>query len=671
MSTPWWGRERTLDATPLLDGDAPVLHPGGRGDVVRQLLRRAASYTPDWTVHRDGDAGYALVRLFSEMAEPLLVRLNRLPEKAFVEFLRSAGIGTMPELPAKAMLVFAVDAAAPGSALVAAGTQLSVDSADDSDAPTVFETDRTLFAAPLTIAAAFHKSSGLYEQIDLDAAKQEGGLAWRPFGPRPRPGAELMIGLSGKAAPRTSLALGIEIAGQNGAPGPVASGGAAAAAGVSALLKWEVMDGASFESAPVVRDDTRGLTQSGIVELKLPPRWRMGRPDGIDLPEPQFWLRLRLAHGDFAKAPAIRALHLNAVAATAVQTLRDEVLEFVPGSDRRQLRLSRAPVLAGSLRLVVLEPGIDGDTEVAWSETDSLARHGPADRVYVLDAATGVLEFGDNVQGMRLPLGFRNIIARQYAMGGGLGGRVAAEADFALVRSIAFVNAVTNPQPASGGKAAETRAQTMRRGPLEIRTGGRAVALADYALLALQAPGADVERAHAIGCHDARFPGAAIPGSVTILLVSSDRGADPPLADSGTLEAASAWLTETVAPAGVQVVAATPVFQRIGVRATIAIEEGADAGQAVAAALANLQDFLHPLRGGPDRSGWPFGGVIRHQAITRMLIDRTPGLVAVPLLNLMVNGVLQGSCQDWALPAHALVWPTGHEVIPIGEEVGA
>ena len=126
-----------------------------------------------------------------------------------------------------------------------------------------------------------------------------------------------------------------------------------------------------------------------------------------------------------------------------------------------------------------------------------------------------------------------------------------------------------------------------------------------------------------------------------------------------------------MAPAGIQVVAATPTFQRVGVRATIAIDKAADAGQAVAAALANLQDYLHPLRGGPDGSGWPFGGVIRHQAVTRMLIDRTPGLVAVPKLNLVVDGVLQGSCQDWAPPAHALIWPTGHEVIPIGQEASA
>jgi predicted phage baseplate assembly protein len=342
----------------------------------------------------------------------------------------------------------------------------------------------------------------------------------------------------------------------------------------------------------------------------------------------------------------------------------------VPGSDRRRLRLSRSPVLAGSLELVVLEPGIDGDTEVAWSETGNLAHHGPTDRVYVLDAASGELQFGENVRGMRPPLGFRNIVARRYAMGGGLGGRVAAESEFSLVRSIPFVTAVTNPQPASGGRAAETLDQTSTRGPLEIRSGGRAVAPADYELLAHRAPGSDVARAHAIASHDARFPGSTIPGSVTVLVVSSDKGAEPPLADSGTLAAVTEWLTETVAPAGIQVVAATPTFQRIGVRASIAIAEKADAGQAVAAALGNLQDYLHPLRGGSDGTGWPFGGVIRHQTVTRMLLDRTPGIVAVPSLNLVVDGVLRGACQDWAIPAHALIWPESHEVVPVGEEPG-
>ena len=421
----------------------------------------------------------------------------------------------------------------------------------------------------------------------------------------------------------------------------------------------------------MVRDQTRGLTQSGIVELRVPERWRLARPEGIDRDQAMFWLRVRLIHGEFATPPTVRSMHLNAVDAIAVRTVRDEVLEYVPGSDRSRMRLSQSPVIPGTLELVVMEGGLEGDGETRWSATDSLVTHGSTDRVYVLDAEAGEIQFGDNVHGMRLPRGFRHVVARAYQVGGGTAGRVAAESSFGLIQSLPFLTAATNPRAASGGRDGETREQTMKRGPEEIRTRGRSVTLADYELLACQAKGADVARAHAIGGRDIRFPGAVAPGSVTVLLVSSDRGGEPPLPDAGSLEATARWLTAEVAPAGIQVVTGSPRFYRVGVRVSVVVERAADVGSTVQAVLQNLQDYLHPLRGGEEGDGWPFGGVIRYQALVRMLLDRTPGLVAVSGLNLVVDGVLQGRCEDYAIAADALLWPAGHEVLPIGEEAGS
>jgi predicted phage baseplate assembly protein len=412
------------------------------------------------------------------------------------------------------------------------------------------------------------------------------------------------------------------------------------------------------------------LTQGGIVELRTPERWRPGKPEGIDRDDAIFWLRVRLVHGEFVTSPAVRSLHLNAVDAIAVRTVRDEVLEYVPSSDRRRMRLSQTPVIPGTLELVVIEGGLDGDGATPWTATGSLAIHDSTDKVYVLDAQAGEIQFGDNIHGARLPRGFRHVVARAYQVGGGTAGRVPAKSSFALVQSLPFLTAAINPQAASGGRDGETREQTMKRGPEEIRTRGRSVTLADYELLARQAPGADVARAHAIGGRDVRFPGAVVPGSVTVLLVSSDRGGEPPLPDGASLEAAARWLTAEVAPAGIQVVTGAPRFQRVGVRASVVVGRGADLGRMVQVALQSLQDYLHPLHGGDGGDGWPFGGVIRYQALVRMLLDRTPGLVAVSGLNLVVDGVLRGRCEDYAIAADALVWPTGHEVLPIDEEAG-
>jgi predicted phage baseplate assembly protein len=286
----------------------------------------------------------------------------------------------------------------------------------------------------------------------------------------------------------------------------------------------------------------------------------------------------------------------------------------------------------------------------------------------VLDGERGEILFGDGVRGARLPRGFRHVIARRYQVGGGIGGRVKAGASFDLVSPAPFIGDVTNPFAASGGRNVEQRAETLRRGPEEIRARGRAVTPADYVLLVQQVPGADVARVHTIPGRDIRFPGAAVAGTVSVLLVSSDRGASPPIPDAGTIEQVAAWLTSNVAPAGIQVVAGAPRFVSIGVRASVVLRGGADAGTTIALALQNLDDFLHPLRGGEDRDGWPFGGAVRYQALVRMLLDRTPGLVAVSRLNLVVDGTTRPHCLDFPLPSGALIWPVGHEVVPVTEE---
>jgi predicted phage baseplate assembly protein len=649
-------------------GRQPQLLSSRRADTLRELLQRAAAFTPEWTNHGNEDAGYALARLFAEMSEPVIQRLNRLPEKTFVEFLRAAGVSVLPRQSARAVLTFAVDGDAPAPVLVPEGFEVSVPASDGSGDTITFETDRTLHAAPLAIVAAFRKTGALPEEIDLAASLADNAPGWLPFGPRPRAGNELLIGFAGSVAARPNISLAFELAANEGAPAPAARGAGVANAFPSALLRWDVLDGASFESAALVRDDTRGLTQNGIVELRVPERWRAGTPLNVDRDDASFWMRVRIVHGEFAKPPAVRSVQVNAVEATAVRTIRNEVLEYAPDSDRQRMLLSQTPVLPDSLDLVVIERGVDQDTPVAWASTASLALHGPEDRVYVLDGERGELSFGDGVHGARLPRGFRHVIARRYQVGGGVGGRVQAQATFDLVNSVPFITGVTNPMAASGGRNVEARSDTMQRGPQQIRARGRAVTPADFALLAQQVPGSDVARAYAMAGRDLRFPGAAVPGTVSVLLVSSDRGASPPIPDAGTLEQVAAWLTAKVAPAGIQVVAGAPRFVFIGVRAAVVLDARADTGPTIALALQNLEDFLHPLRGGEDREGWPFGGAVRYQALVRMLLDRTPGLVAVSRLNLVTDGLMRGHCLDFALGAGALIWPVGHEVIPATEE---
>jgi hypothetical protein len=428
MSAPWWGQEARPNRRVQLTSSVgpgkqqPLLHREDRRTVFEELRLRVPAFTKEWTNLRPQDAGYALLRLFSEQTEPVLQRLNRLPDKAFVEFLITAGVMPLSGRPARAMLAFSAAPAAPQSVLVTAGFQVSAPAADRSGDEVIFETERTLFVAPAEIQAAFVQEGHLFHEVEVDGAS---GVSWQPLGSRPRPGAALLLGLSGNVTPRPTLSLGIQLAPEAAVPPPVSRGGLDPQPQLGgALLRWEFFDGGRFEAAEVILDETLDLKQSGIIELRVPTQWRPGVPAGVEADAPLRWLQLRLVYGSFDAAPSLSFVRLNSVAASAVRTIRDEVLEFVPGSDRRRLRLSQTPVIPESLVLLVdeggvavadPETGIVPDTRRRWQRVDDLSQYAPNDQVYVLDSTSGEIAVGDGVRGAALPPGFRHVSAQQVA----------------------------------------------------------------------------------------------------------------------------------------------------------------------------------------------------------------------------------------------------------------
>ena len=75
---------------------------------------------------------------------------------------------------------------------------------------------------------------------------------------------------------------------------------------------------------------------------------------------------------------------------------------------------------------------------------------------------------------------------------------------------------LTNPGPATGGRAAESLDNALRRGPQELHSLHRAVTARDFELIAKQSSGA-VDRAHAFT--KAMLWSHASPGTVEVLLV--------------------------------------------------------------------------------------------------------------------------------------------------------
>jgi predicted phage baseplate assembly protein len=367
------------------------------------------------------------------------------------------------------------------------------------------------------------------------------------------------------------------------------------------------------------------------------------------------------------------------VAATAARTIFDEPLEPIQDpaamstTARRRFRLSQVPILAGS---VVVEVDDDPATDLfgtttgsaaQWQEVQSLVGYGPDDRVFVVDYATGEVTFGDGVNGAAVPLGFRNVRAVRYRVGGGTAGAVLAGAVTNVVTALPFVTRVNNPFPATGGSDAEPDDDVMRRGVGELRSRGRAVAPADYGLLAVSAPGASVARAHGVPGLHPELRGKPIPGVVGVLVVppAGDSG-EPPVPTAATLRAVADFLTREVAPAGITVVAGPVRFRRVAVEARVVLDPGQDRAGVLTRAGDAVTQYLDPLVGGENGAGWPFGGAVRHTPLVRRLLA-VDGVLAVSGLSLTVDGLRLSPCTDHAIPPNDLVWPERPLLIPVEE----
>jgi predicted phage baseplate assembly protein len=680
----WWAPETrpeqaAAEAALRAGGPVPELLDAAPAAFIAAVRDRIPSFTPDWTNQRREDAGVALTLLLADLARPVLERANRLPEKLLVEHLRIAGVTPAPASAARTVLQLQVVDTAPEPVVVARGFQATAPAAT-GDGRVVFETERDVVAVPAKLGEAQVQLRRASSRADA-AGLVKGTARVRPFGDRPAPGAALWLGLDSPVRPSPSLSLQVVLAASEGRPPSVNRGGVSPPPTLQPpVLRWDVLATTPaglqrLAPAEVVVDETSGLRQSGIVELRLPAGWEPGTPAVLRSRKPLRWLRAQLVQGAYRQAPVVAAVRFNTVSAVAARTIFGEVLEPVGrgGEQRTRMRASQTPVLPGSLVVEVDEVATDvfGLEETGgprtWREVPSLAGVGPDRRVFTVDHASGVVTFGDGVNGARVPVGFRNVRAVSYQAGGGPGGAIAAGTKLSALTAVPFVTGALSPDAASGGVDAEPVDAALRRGPLQIRSRGRAVTVADYALLARQAEGAEIARAYAAAGFHPDVPGAPVPGLVGVLVVPARRGDGPPLPDQGALDAVARHLAERVGPAGVQFVVGAARYELVRVEGRLVPEAGVDPGAVVRGAIAAVNDYLDPVTGGEDGQGWPFGGPVRHAALLRQLLARVGGLRAVTSLNLVVDGRRLPPCADHAIARHGLPFPAGHELVPVAE----
>jgi predicted phage baseplate assembly protein len=245
-------------------------------------------------------------------------------------------------------------------------------------------------------------------------------------------------------------------------------------------------------------------------------------------------------------------------------------------------------------------------TWIRWTEVPEFFDSVETSRHYRLDRHTGEIEFGDGTHGRIPPAGGDNIVAFVYQAGGGAAGNVKAGEINTPVTAVAGVDSVINPVAGGGGSDAVTNEDMLTIGPAQISHRERAVTPDDFERLALEAS-REVRKARCLPNRNAS--GRHELGWTTVHIVPDS--ADPkPIPSLGLRRAVKRYLANradvTVADQK-HIFIGPPEYVPVTVEATIfakSLDLVATAEQKV---KKELETFLHPLKGGPEKEGWEFG----------------------------------------------------------------
>jgi predicted phage baseplate assembly protein len=217
---------------------------------------------------------------------------------------------------------------------------------------------------------------------------------------------------------------------------------------------------------------------------------------------------------------------------------------------------------------------------------------------------------------------------------------------------------ITNSLPAAGGTGAEILTQAIGRAIESVNNTGRAVTLRDYEELAGKTPGTQLARVSArANCHPG-FPCLNAQGIISVVALPY-LPFDRPSPSAGLLAAVRDYLSPRRV-IGTRIEVVGPVYREVIVRAEVNALPHANRLEVEQRIIASLKRFFHPLHGGPDGHGWPFGrDVFRSEVL--QVIDETLGVDHVNSLEL-ATGCGEPQCGNLCLAVNELVAAGKHTI---------
>ena len=635
-------------------------------DLVNESKRLVQQKCPEWTDHNVHDPGVTLIELFAWMTDQVVYRLNRVPDRNYVKFLELIGVRLFPPTAARAPITFWLSAPLPDTVRIPAGTLVATVRTETEDSIN-FTTVDELAIVPCSLQDAATIAAGKSAAPVWRKDALERGDGFPAFSRVPVAGDAMIIGLT-EAVPgcAATLRFSCRIEGVGVDPN-------------NPPLQWEAWSGDGWARCEVDSDGTGGLNRDGDVVLHIP------RSHSVSVVETQRagWIRARVTEPvadqpAYGASPLIRSLSAFTIGGT-IDAVNAELVEAESignseGVAGQRFQLKRRPVVPSGEPFVLEVTQGEGWQE--WKQVTDFSSSSPDDNHFVFDAVTGEVALGPAVREHdgtirnygSTPVKGAELRVQSYATGGGSRGNVARGTISVLKSSIPYVSGVINRRPAAGGVDGEEIENAKVRGPILLRTLGRAVTTEDYEHLAREAA-PEVARVHCVAAGQ-----GADAGSIRVLVVPAAAAGggrlrfEQLIPSAETLTAIARRLDECRV-IGTRVLVEPPRYTGLTVVARIRAQSRISPVRLQESVLDALYAYFSPISGGTQGTGWPFGRPVNVGEVYSV-VQGVRGTELIVDLRLFgadpITGQRGQAVQVLPLEPHSLVFSYDHQVLVEG-----
>ncbi len=395
-------------------------------------------------------------------------------------------------------------------------------------------------------------------------------------------------------------------------------------------LLWEYAAGKDAWRELDLVDETENMSRTGIVTMMGSQDFSKRLLYGFE----KYWIRILDLSAGYTdrqmrrKYPCLCGLYMNAVRIRQADRAETEYFHMEVYQENMQFQLLHGSVI--SCRLMVDEAGIlsreelealgkahrmfpeyrkDGEllrAWVLWEQVPDFLNSKSNDRHYLLSANEGIIRFGNGRTGRIPPANKEDNIRVVYRTGGGAFTNVEAGAISQLGSSAGFINEVTNPKRLTGGSDAESLKDALRRNAAVLRHQNMAVTERDFEEIALDAS-RSLKRVKCFCGYDDKERKKS--GAVTLVLVQQNvkdgqvrfydikTEVENYMEDkvyTGLLDRGSFYCIP-------------PSFVELCVRAEVVADSLDIVFQVKKQILERLEQFLDPLTGNFNGTGWEIG----------------------------------------------------------------